>query len=261
MATTIFVPSMLRGAGTRGVPEIPAGSSFTNTYSMAFDGTDDSISITKTSAYTTTTLSMWVKTDKVYGVNVETSVASNNDFNQGRDFFIGDTPTSTNDAYIGMWAGAAVRGKVSGGIKVNDGNWHHLAWTYDSSAGTSAAINMYVDGVNQFSQAANTSYWTREIKYQHFGLPKVSDSYFEGNMDEVSIWGTVLSAADVLTLYNSGVPSDLSSALSSTPEGWWRMGDGATFSTNWTIPDDSTNSNSGTSANMDSADREEDVPS
>ena len=45
-------------------------------------------------------------------------------------------------------------------------------------------------------------------------------------MDEVSIWGTALSAADVLTLYNSGIPSDLSSALSSTPDGWWRMGDG-----------------------------------
>ena len=88
MATTIYTPAMLRGAGTRGVPEISAGSSFTNTYSMEFDGTDDYISITKTSAYTTTTLSMWVKTDKVYGVNVETSVSINDDTNQGRDFFI-----------------------------------------------------------------------------------------------------------------------------------------------------------------------------
>ena len=28
MATTTFTPSMLRGAGTRGIPEIPAGSSY-----------------------------------------------------------------------------------------------------------------------------------------------------------------------------------------------------------------------------------------
>ena len=44
MATTTFTPSMLRGAGTRGIPEIPAGSSFTDTYSLNFDGTDDQVS-------------------------------------------------------------------------------------------------------------------------------------------------------------------------------------------------------------------------
>ena len=30
MATTTFTPSMLRGAGTRGIPEIPAGTSSTS---------------------------------------------------------------------------------------------------------------------------------------------------------------------------------------------------------------------------------------
>ena len=43
MATTTFTPQMLRN-GTRGIPEIPAGStppSFNNTYSLAFDGVDD----------------------------------------------------------------------------------------------------------------------------------------------------------------------------------------------------------------------------
>jgi hypothetical protein len=38
------------------------------------------------------------------------------------------------------------------------------------------------------------------------------------------------------------------------------MGEGATFSTNWTIPDDSTNSNDGTSANMDEADNVNNAP-
>ena len=41
MATTTFTPSILRGTGTRAVPEIPAGSSFINTRSLSFDGTDD----------------------------------------------------------------------------------------------------------------------------------------------------------------------------------------------------------------------------
>ena len=45
MATTIFTPSMLRGAGTRGVPEMPASSGFSSTYSFAFDGVDEVIDL------------------------------------------------------------------------------------------------------------------------------------------------------------------------------------------------------------------------
>ena len=41
MATTIFTPSMLRGAGTRGVPEMPAGSSYS--YLLDIDGASDNI--------------------------------------------------------------------------------------------------------------------------------------------------------------------------------------------------------------------------
>ena len=76
MATTIYTPAMLRGAGTRGVPEIAAGSSFTNTYSMAFDGTDDSISITKTSAYTTTTANEYLSGSNL---NIQTVTSTAND--------------------------------------------------------------------------------------------------------------------------------------------------------------------------------------
>ena len=205
-------------------------------YSMAFDGIDDYIEIPTTSAYTVTSLSMWVKTSKVFGVNVRDSLASNNNYNQGRDFFIGDTPTSTNDAYIGMTAGASIYGKTSatGGIPINDGNWHFLVWTYDSTAGTSAAINMYVDGANQYSQAANTSWWTREVKYQYFGKLISATNNFTGNIDEISIFNTILSPSDITTLYNSGIPTDLTSL---SPVSWWRMGEEAVFnSTNWLLP-------------------------
>ena len=244
-----------------GVQAGGGGSSFANTKSCDFDGVDDYLEITQTAAYTTTTLSMWIKTSKVFASNIGDSLASNDDgtINQGRTFFIGDTPTSLNNAYIGMRAGAIIYGKVSGGIPVNDGNWHHLAWTYDSTAVTSAAINMYVDGVNQYSNATNTSYWSRVIKYKYFGKvvsAGVSD-YFIGNQDEISIWGTALSAADVLTLYNSGTPTDLSSALATAPDGWWRNGDGDVFPN---LTDNSANSNTVVMTNMLAGDIVTDVP-
>ena len=200
------------------------GSSFENLYSMAFDGVDDYFEITKTAALTTASLSMWVKVSGTFAANERRSLASNDDYNHGRDFIIADTPTTTNDAYIAMFAGAIIYGKTSasGGIPINDGNWHHLVWTYDGSAGSSAAINLYVDGQNQYSNASYSSYWSYEIKFQYFGKKVAASHNFAGSMDEVAYFNSILSESDVTAIYNSGVPDDLTSY---SPTAWYRMGD------------------------------------
>ena len=46
---------------------------------------------------------------------------------------------------------------------------------------------------------------------------------WSGNLDEVSFWNKGLSAAECITLYNSGCPTDLKA--SSGLVSWWRMGD------------------------------------
>ena len=179
---------------------------------------------------------MWVKVSGNFGVNERQSLASNYDFNHGRDFIIADTPTTTNDAYIAMFAGGIIYGKTSasGGIPINDGNWHHLVWTYDGTAGTSASINMYVDGQNQYSNASYSSYWSYEIKFQYFGKPTSANTYFSGSMDEVAYFNSILSASDVTSIYNSGVPNDLTSL---NPIVWLRNGDNGTWkSPQWLIP-------------------------
>ena len=61
MPSYTFTPSILRGAGTRAVPEIPAGSSFTNNFSLDFDGTDDEITFSNTVASDEFTVSLWLK--------------------------------------------------------------------------------------------------------------------------------------------------------------------------------------------------------
>ena len=238
----------------------PLPPSFNNTYSLAFDGIDDYIETTKTTALTTASLSMWVKVSGNFGVNERQSLASNDDFNHGRDFVIADTPFSTNDAYIAMFAGGIIYGKTSalGGIPINDGNWHHLVWTYDGSAGTSASINMYVDGQNQYSNATYSSFWSYEIKFQYFGKPTSANTYFAGSMDEVAYFNSILSPSDVTAIYNSGVPNDLTSL---NPVAWYRMGDNGTWDgSKWTLVDQGSGSNNAESVNMVEADRETDVP-
>jgi len=199
-------------------------------YSLDFDSASSQyLEITKTSAYTVASLSIWVKISGNFGVNERQSLASNSDYNHGRDFMIADTPTTTNEAYIAMVAGAIQYGKTSasGGIPINDGNWHHLVWTYDASAGTSAAINMYVDGQNQYSNATYSSYWAYEVKFQYFGKFIGANAYFDGSMTEVSIFDYALSASQVTELYGTGSAIGNPMSLATKPVNYYPLGNAA----------------------------------
>ena len=77
-----------------------------------------------------------------------------------------------------------------------------------------------------------------------------------GKIDEAAIWDSALTSGNVTTIYNSGQPADLTSL---SPVAWWRMGEDASFNTNWTIPDQ-IGSNDGTSANMTVDDLVGDAP-
>ena len=64
---------------------------------------------------------------------------------------------------------------------------------------------------------------------------------YEGLIDEVAIWSSALSEADVTALYNSGAPSDLTDL---EPTHWYRMGDND-GSTGTTITDKGGGENDG----------------
>jgi hypothetical protein len=91
--------------------------------------------------------------------------------------------------------------------------------------------------------------------------PSSGQSYFDGNIDDVSIWDKELTEQEILEIYNGGIPNDLSiHSAAANIISWWKMGDGATYDgTNWTIPDE-IGSNTGTSVNMELGDRVADVP-
>ena len=49
---------------------------------------------------------------------------------------------------------------------------------------------------------------------------------YNGNIDEVAVWDSELSAGEVTAIYNGGKPKDLSGL---SPVSWWRMGEEATY--------------------------------
>ena len=77
--------------------------------------------------------------------------------------------------------------------------------------------------------------------------------YWDGELSNISVFNTGLQDTDVQTLYNSGKPGNISSL---NPIGWWKLDDTATFNSGtsvWSIPDASTNSNTGASFGMDAS--------
>jgi|11BtaG_2_1085332.scaffolds.fasta_scaffold10392_4 hypothetical protein len=200
-------------------PASGGGGAFANTLSGSFDGTDDYLDLGTASALNPTsslTVSAWVKTDShtntpgVYDVIYSSSkdssgsnggIALANNQNKWKCYFYSGT----------TWYA------VESDNNVVDGQWYHLASTWD---GTTAKL--YVNGSVQTSTASISS-----ITYFTAVSAKVG-SYFTGNylnglIDEVSLFDSALSASDVTAIYNSGVPPDISSL---NPVGWWRVGDG-----------------------------------
>jgi hypothetical protein len=137
----------------------------------------------------------------------------------------------------------------AGGVpNVFDGNWHYFVVSKVGST-----VTFWFDGVSYANAGTGT---TGGFTTTHIGAYTTGASGVNGNLDDVAIFEADKTGS-INTFYNSGVPTDLSGE--SGLVGYWIFDD-ATFSTNWTVPDNSTNSNDGTSANMEEVDSVLDTP-
>ena len=139
---------------------------------------------------------------------------------------------------------------------LRDGKWHHVVQTYDGSG-----MKVYLDGVQSGttkSITGNVVYSATSTELYIGNTRRTSPSgyfSFKGNISNVAIFNTALLATgteSVASLYNYGTPPDISSY--SGLQGWWKLDAGSTFDgSNFTVPDESSNSNSGTSSGMTAA--------
>ena len=122
-----------------------------------------------------------------------------------------------------------------------------------SQTDTGVGLNLSRDIVGDFAISSLTGSIGR--------LNWHSGHYIAGNIDEVAIWDTNLSSADITAIYNSGVPNNLMSSASYDTDrtgnlvGYWRFEEG----TGTSVADSSDNSNTGTLVNTPTWDT--DVPS
>ncbi len=148
----------------------------------------------------TATLTAWIKTTQVgnnaaYSAPAITGVevaASTNDIHWGY---------LDASGHIGIAAGD--NGIVSNGT-INDGQWHHVAFTRNSSTG---AVQIYVDGNLQGSGTSATGTKTTAFRLlgaqtsvASNGTTVVGGTYFNGGLDDVRIFNRVLTASEIATI-------------------------------------------------------------
>jgi streptogramin lyase len=84
---------------------------------------------------------------------------------------------------------------------VNDGNWHHVAVTWDGTT-TAGGVALYVDGVTVASGTALVTFGTYASSRMYFGGdPNLPLPYYRGLLDEVGVYSAALSAGDIGTIF------------------------------------------------------------
>jgi len=246
----------------------PRPESIFNRFSFEFDGTDDFVNIGTTSLGITTAISIsaWVKIPTTNtgggGANIQVIACEDTTSGGQRNWNMFWRGTGSNYfAWVVFHTNLSSSTVTTTGITPNNGQWHHILGTYDGTTNANG-IKLYVDGVlNVQGTAVSTGLNSFSSSEPTIGaFTNGSARRFEGNIDEVAVWNSEINISDVWD--DSGKPFDISSTNSIS---WWRMGDESTYSNpggvgNWTLTDQGSGGNDGTSNGMDENNRVLDTP-
>ena len=249
-----------------GFSSAPVSDAFVNEYSFNFDGVDDyvdcgdnnNLSFGDGLRDSPFSISAWIKMDSTTGFRILSkyaSITNEYSFDTGGgnklQFYIFDSSSTFK-----------YRARLYNTI-LNTGQWYHVVATYSGVGGTNAqdGMKIYVDGIRvDDTTLSGGVYVAMGNKTTPVNIGKLDSSYADGNIDEVSIFDSELSASDITTIYNSGVPASLTSL---NPLGWWRMGEEATWDAvrqEYTLIDQGSGGNNGLTQNMAEDSRVTDVP-
>ena len=238
MAIYNITAGQLRGEGILNSFELGVGSAFLNQFSTAFDGSNDFADLGNDASrkVQTLTMSVWAKPGGSNRRNV---------------FLNGHTGVGNQGIEI-FWNFNQFAARINGttqGLGAGNGQdeWTHVAIAYDGST-----LKRMVNG----TQGSDVSIGASILYTSYSGLRLSVSAYgrFLGKIDEAAFW-TSDQSANFTTMYNEGVPGDLTSL---SPNSWYRMGDGDTF------PDLIDNGSAGIDGelkNMVAGDIQTDVPS
>ncbi len=168
---------------------------------LSFDGTNDYVSINN--SITTTgdmTATFWMKTSAT-GSQVALSFSSSS----SDHLFIG---TYSSGKILATIDGSAATGKETSAISL--GVWNHVAVVKTSSG----VQKIYVNGRDMTQSAGN--FWSASASSKIIGASTSLSAFFNGQLDEINIYPSVLSYSQILTDYNRSAGTVFGSLTTAT---------------------------------------------
>ena len=230
-----------KSATSSGAPG--GGGGYVNEYSLTFDGGDAYMNAGTSSDYSIVgggSISYWIY-PFVAGLSGYKESAAKMDTGGWQ---IMHSPGGSAIAIV------AYNHTYSGGyptVTMNNpvNEWFLVSLVFHASGGATLYLNdgaAGASGTGQTSAKPSYSYTEDASAPLYFARhPTSLTRCFPGNMDEIAVFSSELSASDVEDIYNGGEPVDLKSySLAS----WWRMGD-KNGHTGDTIPNQVIGSNNG----------------
>jgi hypothetical protein len=234
--------------------------SFENRWGASFDGSDDSFTFTGSTDIQldqTYTVCSWFKINSTSTQPRGLITWGSANLGKGRGLYF-------NGSKVGSF-GYGGSYNIDSSADISTGVWYHVAATYDGTT-----VKLYINGTLDTSSTISLNSFTYSVTCigELYYSPTTSTRHFDGYLDDLALFNTTLSAADITKIYNgtapNGKPNDLTLAASYDTSnqdqnlvGYWRMGDDSsdTASANGsiaTITDSSGNGNDATQSTASS---------
>lgn len=249
-----------RGADPEGLPTpVPPPPIFQDTKSFYYNGVDQGFD--STSNYTAMdnansySVSFWVKLARLgivqrpYGVQNLTDTA----------FQLYCVIQSNGRVDVGTAGGGSNWSRST--TLLHPGGWNHVCIVCRPGGNRYAQQRIFING--QFGMTSNFSgnVGIGSCGTLSFAMDKNGGSPSDANYNEFAIWTNYdLTDAEVLEVYNNGIPNNLDEDITTPPTSWYRE-ENATFdNSNWVMKDFYEVGPDMESKNMDFLSRENDVP-
>ena len=187
------------------------GVTFTNKFSLDFDGTDAKVTFSTITLATDYTLSAWAKRASTANMFL---LGNEREYGYGA-YFYGTSKLyfKEENSTLMTFNNAAIQTALA------RTDWVHWSFVKDATAGT---VSIYVDGV--LAQSLTGTGMATINAIGGSGHAAGTQYIWNGNIDEVAIWGSALTQAQITKIYNTGYAGDLSSL---SPVAWYRFEEGS----------------------------------
>ncbi len=228
---------------------------------LSFDGTDDYVDAGSASSLdnlTTFTVTAWIKPDTISSTSKRIVSKAGSGFTDGWILIAcssdGTNCTGVNNtiSFAASFSTTTGRWRTAADT-LSSNQWNFVAVTYDRGS-TSNDPALYINGTSvSVTEVAAPSGTYNADSSASLWIGRGS-TYFPGTIDEVRVYSSILSAAQIQSLYKQGQSDEVNTGtsqpqgggrLDSGLAGYWKLDDGSGTS----ATDSSTNGNTGTLTN------------